>query len=150
MVNTSARLDDCAYISQLVVYHMFIRNHSNNCYNIYLVTPEMVTEPTSYRKDTVTIHTVWKDSQDTGLCVVQYELWFLDDKNNTVYKEDKIANKEYIKNFDSTSQRDSVESIKVRATFSGQSGNWSETEKVSFTTPAPTTTIAPTTEAGKI
>ena len=110
----------------------------------------MVTDPTSYRKDTVTIKTTWKFPMVTGLCVVQYEIQFLaaDDKT-IIYTDDKIANTEYIKNFASTSERDSVKSIRVRATFEGQFGNWSETAKVSVTTPAPTTTIAPTTEAGK-
>ena len=63
---------------------------------------------------------------DTGLCAVQYELWFLDVGNKTLSEEDKIAKQEYIKKFTSTNQRDSVKSIKVRATYSGQSGNWSE------------------------
>ena len=63
---------------------------------------------------------------DTGSCAVQYEIRFLDVYNNIVSTQDKIAKQEYIKRFTSTNHRDSVKRIKVRATYSGQSGNWSE------------------------
>ena len=120
-------IDNCACISQLVLYDIFINNHSNNCSNIYLVTPEKVTNPTSYRKDTDIIHTTWKFPMDTGFCAVEYEVEFLDADNKTVFSQGKILGKEYTKTFHSNNQRDSVKIIKVRATYSGKSGYWSET-----------------------
>ena len=88
---------------------------------------------------------------DTGSCVVEYEIQFLDADNNTVSTQYKIVKKEYIEKFTSTKRRDSVKSIKVRATHLGNSSNWSEPEKMSFTTPpAPTTTITTITNSGNV
>ena len=106
---------------------MVISNHSNNCSNIYLVTPEKVTNPTSYRKYSDIIHTMWKFPMDTGYCAVEYEIEFLDADNKTVFKHGGILQNEYTKMFLSNNQRDSVKIIKVRATYSGKYGYWSET-----------------------
>ena len=127
MRTTSARLDNCAFISQLVVYLMLINNHSNNCSNIYLVTPEKVKKPTPYRKDTDIIQTTWTFPMDTGSCAVEYEIEFFDADNKTVFKQGRIVQNDYTKTFLSNKQRDSVKIIKVRATYLGKSGDWSET-----------------------
>ena len=126
MVNTSAKRDNCACISKLYVIICLLAIIKVIVSIIYLVTPAKVTNPTSYRKDTGIIHTAWVFSMDTGSCAVQYEIRFLDVDNNIVYTQDKIAKQEYIKRFTSTNQRDSVKSIKVTATYSGQLGCWSE------------------------
>ena len=64
---------------------------------------------------------------DTGSCSVEYEIKFFDAANKTVFKRGKISQKEYTKVFLSNNQRDSVKIIKVRATYSGKYGYWSET-----------------------
>ena len=71
---------------------------------------------------------------DTGSCTVEYEIEFLDADHKTVFKQGKISNKEHFKIFVSTNQRDSVKIIKVRATYSGNFGNWSETTIATTTT----------------
>ena len=64
---------------------------------------------------------------DTGSCPVEYEIEFLDAANKTVFKRGKISQKVYTKVFLSNNQRDSIKIIKVRATYSGKYGSWSET-----------------------
>ena len=127
MVNASSRRDNCTCISKLDVIICLQAIFKIIAPIIYLFTPEKVTNPTSYRKDTDIIYTTWKFAMDRGSCAVEYEIEFLDADHKTVFKQGKISNKEYFKIFVSTNQRDYVKVIQVRATYSGKFGNWSAT-----------------------